>query len=228
MHEAQSGGRGIVFWGMSFCGTLFPKICLRNAGARLTQLSNVEHGALQLYSSFGLKVNTAIYCLPEDRYLDGRIFISPDGSNRYIRGIGKLLKRNGSIWMAAERGGSHNPVEADLPGMKARFPQGAPVLAKRYGAKLIPAYTTRLGRFNYQITLAPPIEFDDSLPRGQAVQQAAGQFAELLGERIVAQPGTWCWDSSWIRECVATARDGVDDKSRIIDVSGRPAGAGLQ
>jgi len=51
--SALDQGRGVVFWGTSFCGTLFPKIALSKVGIGLIQLSAADHGAWFPLTLFG-------------------------------------------------------------------------------------------------------------------------------------------------------------------------------
>ena len=87
-------------------------------------------------------------------------------------------------------------------GRPASFPHGAPVLALRHKSALIPAYTERLGTFHYRVTLASPIEIDETLPRAKGIEQAVQTFANLLGEQVTRHPSAWRWNSSWVSDYV--------------------------
>jgi len=200
---------GIVFWGMTFCGTLFPKIALARAGIPLTQLSSTDHGASLPLTLFGRTFVAPAYCLSENRYLQNRIYIPDNGDTSYLRTIGRLLRSNGCIWIAGEGGRAKNPICADMLGTPASFPQGAPVLALRHKSALIPAYTERLGPFHYRVTLTSPIEFDETLSRAEGIEQAVQTFATLLGERVTRQPSGWCWNHAWVLDYVNRSDTGV-------------------
>jgi lauroyl/myristoyl acyltransferase len=201
--QAFEAGRGIVFWGMTFCGTLFPKIALASAGIELSQLSATDHGASLPLTKFGWRWVAPAYCLPENRYLKDRIYISDDNDASYLRAVGRCLKGNGCVWISAERRHAQNPLIAPLFGRQAEFPPGAPTLAMRYKATLIPAYTERIGTFHYRLTLAPPIEFDPGQSRKRALADAACRFSTLLEERVAANPAGWNWSSGWVRDLAA-------------------------
>ena len=101
--EALEQGHGVVFWGMSFCGTLFSKIALARAGVGLTQLSAADHGGLFPLTLLCKLISGPLECLPENRYLSDRIRIPVDGGNNYLYRLGDVLKKNGCIWIAGER-----------------------------------------------------------------------------------------------------------------------------
>ncbi len=195
---ALSAGRGIVFWGMSFCGTLFPKIALQRAGIKLVQLSTTDHAVGFPLTKFRWRVLAPAYCLAENRYLERRIYMPDNGSTAYLKDIGKLLKHRGAIWIAAERRNATNPVSANFLGRQAPFPPGGPVLAFRNNAALIPAYTERLDTFHYRLTLLPPIERVPDLSVKAATQAATEVFAQHLEKQVLADPGSWDWNS-WVK-----------------------------
>ncbi len=199
---------GIVFWGMTFCGTLFPKIALARAGIPLTQLSSTDHGASLPLTLFGRTFVAPAYCLSENRYLQDRIYIPDNGDTSYLRTIGRLLRSNGCIWIAGERR-AKKPICVDMLGRPASFPQGAPVLALRHKSALIPAYTERLGTFHYRVTLASPIEFDETLSRAKGIEQAVQTFATLLGEQVTRHPSAYRWICPWVGDYLNCSDTGI-------------------
>jgi hypothetical protein len=184
---------------MSFCGTLFPKIALARAGVALTQLSTEDHGADYPMSLMGKWVVGPLHCLSEDRYLSERIRIPEDGNTSYLRRIGEVLRSNGCVWIAGERLRTKKPHRAELHGLPGLFPIGAPVLALRYKAALIPVHTERLGQFHYRVTIEDPISLDSSMGRHEAILQAVQEYARRLAVRIRENPGDWDWDQEWTR-----------------------------
>ncbi len=193
LRDAQAHGRGVILWGISFCGTLFPKIALAHEGIELTQLSSQEHGKSYLNTFLGRKVAGPLYCLPEDRYLRERIVIPEDGNAAYLRRIGEVLRDNHCIWMAGDGSRHQRLIAVEILGRSGRFAAGPPVLAMRNGAALIPAHTQRLGRFHYRLTIEAPIELEPRTNRKEAIQSAVQAYADLLSTKLVEQPGSWNW-----------------------------------
>jgi hypothetical protein len=189
LNRAFDQGRGAVLWGMSFCGTLFPKIALSRAGVALTQLSSEDHGADYPMSLMGKWVIGPLHCLPESRYLSERIRIPEDGNTSYLRRIGEVLQSNGCVWIAGERSRTKKPHAAELHGRQALFPVGAPMLALRYKAALLPVHTERLGQFHYRVTIESPITLSSRMGRREAIPQAVQEYARRLAIRIRDNPG---------------------------------------
>jgi hypothetical protein len=207
LNEAFDHGKGAVFWGMSFCGQLFSKIALSRAGVSLTQLSTADHGAWFPLTLLGKLVAGPLNCLPENRYIKERIRIPVDGGNRYLFRISDVLKDNGCIWIAAERSRAKKLVEAAVLGRPARFPVGAPTMALRKDAALLPVYTQRLGRLSYRVTIEEPISFDRNLPRNELIDQAVTQYARRLTARILMGPGDFEWNHLWAQEFASGYHD---------------------
>lgn len=191
--EAQEGGCGVVLWGTSFCGTLFPKIALSRAGISLTQLSLFDHGRSHLGTLVGRNITQPMYCRPENQYLSERIVIPDSAKRSYLYRIGEILQNNGCIWIACHGARNQRNLTVKMLGQTAELPAGAPTIAMRHNAALIPAHTRRLGRFHYQVTLGPPVSLDIGGNRREAVQCIVQDYADLLSARILEEPGSWHW-----------------------------------
>lgn len=191
--KARHEGCGVVLWGTSFCGTLFPKIALSRAGICLTQLSLFDHGRSHLNTLLGMRITQPMYCRPENQYLEERIVI-PDSANRaYLYRIGEVLQNNGCLWIACHGARNQRNLTVKMLGHTAELPAGAPTIAMRYNAALIPAHTRRLGQFHYQVTLGPPIALNINGNRRETVQGIVQNYADLLGARLLEQPSSWHW-----------------------------------
>ena len=201
--SALNKGRGVVFWGMSFCGTLFPKIALSKAGVALTQLSTADHGAWFPLTLLGKWVVGPLHCLPEGRYLSERIRIPVDGNNNYLYRLGDVLKNRGCVWIAGERSRAKKLVAVDLLGHSGGLPVGAPTLARRHNAALLPVHTERLGRFHYRVTIEAPIQLERSMRRNEMINQAVQEYAQRLTDRILKCPGDWDWNHLWVKSLLS-------------------------
>jgi len=197
--EATEQGQGVVFWGMSFCGTLFSKIALSRAGVQLTQLSAADHGGWFPLTLLGKWIAGPLFCLPENRYLSERIRIPVDGSNRYLYRLGEVLKKNGCIWIAGERTRAKRLVCADVLGREGQFPVGAPLLALRHNATLLPTHTERVARLHYRVTIEAPIPMDRSMRRNEIIDQAVQDYARRLTAQILKTPGDFEWNHLWAK-----------------------------
>jgi hypothetical protein len=199
VNSALQRGSGVVFWGMSFCGVLFPKIALSRAGVALTQLSSADHGGDYPLTLLGKRVVGPLYCLPEGRYLCERIRIPSDGNKSYFQRIGEVLQDNGCIWISGESVRAKKPVTAELLGRRGQFPVGAAIFAIRNDATLLPVHTQRLGPFHYRVTVEPPIPLKRTTHSKEVINQAVQDYANRLATQILKSPGDWNWEYEWSR-----------------------------
>jgi len=205
---ALDQGGGVVFWGTNFCGTLFPKIALFNAGVSLTQLSTLDHGAWFPLTMLGKHVAGPLHCRPENRYICERIRIPLDGNSSYLYRLGDVLRKNGCVWIAGERSRAKKLVPVEILGHEGYFPVGAPFLALRHHATLLPVTTRRLGRFHYRVSVEAPVPLDRSMRRQEIINQAVQVYARNLARQILASPGDWDWNHLWVQSLMS---DRIDD-----------------
>lgn len=193
LEEAQRQGQGVVLWGMPFCGVLFPKIALSRAGVCLTQLSLFDHGKSFHNTLIGNRVRQPLYWLPENQFLNERIVIPESGPRSYLFRIGAVLKDKGCIWIAGLGAPDQRNLTIKMLGRQASLPAGAPTIALRNNAALIPTHTRRLGKLHYQVVLSEPIDLDVGDNRRAAVQRIVQNYADMFEAQLLEQPGAWGW-----------------------------------
>lgn len=198
--SALQRGGGVVFWGMSFCGTLFPKIALSRAEVALTQLSSADHGTDYPLTLLGKLVVGPLHCLPEARYLCKRIRIPANGDNSYLHQIGQVLQNNGCVWISGENVRAKKTISAEVLGRPGHFPVGAPMIALRHHATLLPVHTQRLGPFHYRVTVEPPIQVKRGTRSKEVIDQAVQDYAHRLATQILKNPGDWDWSYDWAKK----------------------------
>ena len=185
-------GRGVILWGMFFCGTSVVKAALWRAGVRLTHLSRVYHGAPSL-SRLALTVLAPMYCRAENRYLAKRVVLPLGTSVHQLYEAMDVLKANGCLSVNGENTAQRRNVTANFLGGRVEFGVGAPWLARRSGAALLTVYARRRGRFHYQVVIAP-MDVDRSLEMSEVVRAAVEQYARRLENLVLQQPADWqCW-----------------------------------
>ena len=197
--QAHRRGRGVIFWGMTCCGTLFPKIALSKAGCAVTQLSTADHGCWYPLTMLGKYVTGPIHCRPENRYIAERIRIPLDGNSVYLQRIADVLRAEGCVWMAGERTRAKKLITARFLNRDGQIPVGAPVLALRNRAQLLPVTTQRLGRLHYRVSIMPPISLERGAKRRQSIGDAVQTYADHLSARIIESPGDWDWNHLWVQ-----------------------------
>jgi len=195
LHQGMAAGRGVILWGMLFCGSRAPKAALWHAGIPLTHLSNESHGAP---SSSWADSGAAppLYCRAANRYLHRRIVLPLDGLPGPLREAIRSLQSNSCLSVTGETTGREN-LTREMLGRRIKFSTTAPVLAWKLGSELVTFYAVREARLQYRIVIEPPIEADRSLDRPRFVRAALDRYAARLSRHIVRHPADWQgWSSS--------------------------------
>lgn len=185
---ALEAGHGAILWRMDMGDTLHLQRAAWQSGWPLVQLSSAGHGVS--YSRLGFYVGAPLYARPENAYLAERVQVPDDWSYRYLPRLVKELAANRVVAILGEVIARQSIVVPLFEGGRA-VATGAPAIAHRTGAALIPAATFREGRWKYRVRLGPPIEVDRSLPRRAATEQATLKFGEMLEDAVAESPGDY-------------------------------------
>jgi lauroyl/myristoyl acyltransferase len=192
--RALAAGKGAILWVDNFAfSALLPKIVLFRLGHSLTHLSHPAHGYSG--SRFGIRVLNRVLAGIEDRYLRDRIWLPADGgSGDALSAMASRLAENGLVSINERRAG-RQPVIVPFLGGQLQTAPGAPVLALKSGAALLPVATRRIENGAFRVTIDPPIELDATLPTREAVGSAVVQYANRLADHVLAAPGEWlAWE----------------------------------
>ncbi len=203
---AMSRGRGAILWRMRFCNSMSVNAALAQAGIPVIHLSSETHGA---HSRFGdLTIGRAVV-KAESHFLAERVVRPSDGSLGYMKVLIERLQDNQTISLFAD-GGGRKTLEAPILGLAKEFALGAPALAYRCGAALLPVSAARKGPYDYEVTIEPAIEPDLSdLPQSNApaderqrreafVQRAVETYARRQETAVRANPSDWFGWWGWL------------------------------
>ena len=188
---AKAAGRGVILWRMRFCDSPMVNAALHAQGITPVHLSLEGHGSVS-GSSLGLRVISPLYTRAEKWYLAERVVIPKDGSLGYMRVLLDRLDANATLSIFAD-GVGRRPVTARLLGRQVKFPTGAPGLAYRKGAALLPVYGVRLGPHRYRVVIQAPIALPSGTDRMTYISGAIAEFAHRLEAQIRANPADWLW-----------------------------------
>ena len=189
LKAALADGKGAILWDSHFFfASLITKIGLHSAGYALHHLSRREHG----FSStvFGMRVLNPIRTSLERRYLADRVVFPFDDPGSALKVLAERLKRNAVVSITV-RGNSNRPIRVPFFDDWLAIAPGAPVLASKTGAALIPVFTVRLASGRYQIKLGPAIEASPDHSREESIRAAARSYAQQLEPHVLAYPGQW-------------------------------------
>ena len=193
VEEALEEGRGVLLWGLSFCGTLPVKIALQRVGIQLVHLSRAEHGVSLPATPLGYQLVAPFYCLAENRFLTERVVIPADDSLGYMRVLMKRLADNHVVYIAGERRSRRTNVTAPLFGHEIEFAPGAPSLSWRQGSPLLPVYVVREGPLRYRAVIGDRIEVNRNSGKNSFIQASVVRLAEYIQNQVLRYPSAWDW-----------------------------------
>jgi lauroyl/myristoyl acyltransferase len=206
LDEALRRNRGAVLWvGEFWHSDLVTKKGLAEAGYQLTQLSTVGHP----YSSsrFGSRVLNPIRLLAENRYLTRRVLMVYSKAQPALTALASALRQNGIVTIAATASGTRI-LEVPMLGGILRLAAGAPMLALRTGAALIPVFTVPDNQGGYTIHIGPDISAVAAAENKERLKLMGIRFASLLEPFVVDHPTQW---RGWIEARLQTTGESTPD-----------------
>ncbi len=202
LEAAREAGRGTVLWRMSLSSTPVVKIALWNRGVPLVHLSQAEHGA-HSNSWVARHVLTALIRRTESPYLAERVIIPWGGSPfAAVRQLLQSLREENAVVSVVGDVSGRGPVETPFLDAHARFPAGAPMLAAKSGAVLLPVYARWEDVGRYRLVIEEPIEMDEAADQSVKVENAIREYARRLETAVRAHPESWRqWGNFWSGQC---------------------------
>ena len=188
LEEALARGRGVLFWVAGTHNRLGWKKALHSAGIRNAHLSRPEHGFSE--SAFAVRYLNPVCTNVESRFVE-RIVIDSGGEVGAVRRLRKRLQANQVVSVQDTGKGSTMEVPF-LSGFRS-FYVGAPSIALRSGAALLPLFT--LGEIGDEFVVE--IGREIAAPQGEdgerALELMIRDFAQQLGQRVQEHPERWFW-----------------------------------
>ena len=181
--------RGTVLWDSHFAfASLVTKIGLWRSGLKVSHLSHPRHG----YSStrFGMRFLNPILTRIERSYLDDRVMLGMTESKEALEHLGKTLERGGVVSVRAGAA-ANRPLTPPFFDGKLVLGPGAPLLAHKTGAVLLPVFTRRDGKGGFVVRIDAPLDLPASAPRSEALPVAAASYAKRLEPEVLQAPGEW-------------------------------------
>ena len=139
---------------------------------------------------FGVRWLNPIQTRVEDRYLSARVMLSPGNPNAALKTLATRLGENGVATVTVHRNAKRPAVVPFLDGELVLAP-GAPLLAHRTEAALIPVFAFRDATGDHAVTFEPPLDVPQGLPKGQVTQSVGRQYAARLEPYVLEHPGQW-------------------------------------
>jgi lauroyl/myristoyl acyltransferase len=184
INQALSQGRGAVLWVAPFVfSDLMTKVALCRHGFPPAHLSRRAHGFSR--SRLGSRLLNPILTSVEDRYTSERLLISAGG---VLHDLARRLRANQLVAITAVT--SHEQRTTTTPFFSGELGMagGAPVLARRSGAALLPVFTTRNEDGTFVTTIDGPLDTSSDLDTGSALHRLVAQWAERLKPHVLRCP----------------------------------------
>jgi len=187
---AMARGRGAIVWVAHFCfNTQITKMALHRAGYRVSHLSRPEHGFSS--SAFGIRHLNPLRADAERKYLVERIVIDRDDPGAALTAATAALAENGVVSITAGAWEGRRVARGSLLGGRLALATGAPGLAQRTGAVLLPVFTTRIvGSTAFRVKIGEPLAANGA-DRALAIRAATAGFLAQLEVAIRAAPDQW-------------------------------------
>ncbi len=190
LKAALARGKGAILWVAHFCfNTQVTKMALKAGGYRVSHLSRPEHGFSK--SQFGVRFLNPLRWNAERKYLDKRVIIDRVDAGGSLREAQAVLEDNRIVSITAGAWEGRRLAYGPLLGCRFPLATGAPNLAQRTGAALLPVVTTRIANSNvFQVKIGEPlaVEFEDKL---EAIRTATTGFLNALEIAVLESPDQW-------------------------------------
>jgi lauroyl/myristoyl acyltransferase len=192
--DALRQGIGVILWAVPARSSgLIVKRGLKEAGYSIAHLSRSFHGMSR--SQYGRRVLNKIVVNSETKYLSHRVLVDETENIRAMRWASKFLKNGGILSISMSSLGRQR-VRVKVLGSTITLATGAPNLALRTGAVLLPVVTRPGEAGVFEVKVEPPIEAPAALNnRSDAIYDMTAKFARILerelGEINPASPICW-------------------------------------
>jgi lauroyl/myristoyl acyltransferase len=194
LNRARDKGNGIVLWVSHFAfSSLITKVGLHRLGERVWHISRPQHGFSK--SRFGIRLLNPVRCRVEDRYLAGRLLIDRRSPGEILRQATAVLESNGTISTTVGAWEGRFVAEGDLLGGRFVVSMGAPRLAYRTGAALLPVFTLRNDADgSFKLVIRPPVAAESGRDFESYCRIATARLLADHDHMVRAAPAQW---SAW-------------------------------
>ena len=191
LERALEAGNGAIVWSAPFVFTgLLAKMTLHRSGIAVSHLSRYRHGFSP--TSFGVHVLNPLRTRIEARYLAERLVIRPGASAGGLRLLRRRLRENRVVSITLLPIGGRM-IEAPFLDAKLRVASGAPTLALRTGAALLPIYTIAPQAGRYVTTIEPALTVRTDLDERSASEDLLAQYAMRIERLALRWPDQFAW-----------------------------------
>jgi len=211
LERALAQGKGAILWVTSaiFSDTI-SKAALCAQGYRVWHLSRHSHGHFST-TRFGIRFLNPIRLAVECRYLAARVVIDPAESKAAMARLEQLLGDNHVVSITVDFTARRATLAPFGPG-RLPLAGGAPNLAAKSGAALLPVFTERRSDGSFLVTIEPSLEAPPEFSHERKIAHMIASEAALLYRHFVRLPTQFLYPRLHYgrRLCEALAAGQVD------------------
>lgn len=192
LETALAQGRGAVLWVSDFVGAgEAVKVAFARAGYRVSHLTRPEHGFSK--TRFAIRFLNPIRIRFESAYLKERVVYNRSHPRQAVNRLVACLAQNGVVSVTASMHEGRRLVEGRLLAGRLRLAIGAPKIALRNAAVLIPVHAIRDRQdpCRFQIILDPPLPLSHDIAEPDAILAAVDAYLDGLETQIRLRPEAW-------------------------------------
>lgn len=183
--QALEAGKGAILWvSPSWSSSLVTKMAFAQQGFRVSHLSRGQHGFSG--SRIGAQVLNPVWTSVEDRYLAERVVMSDKDPAGALLALARRVRANQLVSITVAALGQRMHAVPVLRGALC-IADGAPLLAYRTGAALLPVFTVWTGEDAFTTVVEPPLSAAHP-DRQTAVQALFAGYASVLERYLVRWP----------------------------------------
>ena len=189
IEKGLAAGRGVILWDSHFhFASLMTKFAMHRVGHPVVHLSQPGHGFSK--TRFGMRIFNPLRTKSESHYIAERIVLSLRSPTGAMRTLIKRLKQNAVVSITV-RPTAVQPIEAPFMNGFYTIATGAPDLAYRCGATLLPVFTVRMDNGDYKVIIDPPLDLIMGASRHESAVSVTHEYARRLELYVCAHPDQW-------------------------------------
>lgn len=189
IERALAAGKGAILWGAPMASRdLVAKMALHEAGFRVSHLSHYAHGFS--WSLLGARMFNPIWTRVENRYLADRFVLSHAFYTSPIRMLVQRLRQNQVVSVTVADSGLRVETLPFLNGT-IRLAEGAPALAVKTGAALLPLFVVQQADGSYVVNIDTPLQPVADRAEGDAIHALLMDMVQLLESYATRYPAQY-------------------------------------
>jgi lauroyl/myristoyl acyltransferase len=186
VEQALAARRGAVLWVAPFAySSLVTKMALHQSGFAVSHLTGAQHGVSR--SRFGQRFLNPIWSGLERRFLVERVLMQSAQSPAALRELIRRLKDNQLVSITMGPNGVRRYAAPFFAGRLA-IANGAPALARRTGAALLPVFTLRTADGSFVTAIEAPARLADDRDTEACERQLTAHCVRLLESYVGRAP----------------------------------------